>query len=680
MPITEEQILQAQEGQYAAAHDPSPQVRLVAGPGTGKSFAIQERVNWLLERRIAPDTIFVVSFTRASARDLRRRILRYCHDRGQPGVDSVSVSTIHSLALRALRAANLLTYPALPSVMDNWELKNVFDAEFSRASGFRPQQPGAGYTPGRCGEIRGDYEAFCGTGRWVPPSYIPPEPPITQPERNDYSQFHHSRTQVYSCVLPGEIVRQCVENIATGVLDPAKLLGMEHLIVDEYQDLNPADLEFVDHMIGRNVVTFVAGDDDQSIYSFRFATTEGIQSFSDRHPQSSTHTLEDCFRSTTEVLYSAQQLISAFREPRRIDKDIRSLHEFATPPEHGWVGRWTFGTGVAEARAIAASCHQLIATGIPAREIMILISNRPALLSAIKSELENLEIECEPPRADSFIDTRPGRFLHALLRIACNPDDYVSHRLVLGLRPHVGPAACNTIAETVLANYLNFRDLFYAQVPDGLFSGRPLTALNQARELCSSVANWVVEDTLLHRSGELSQIIADVFGQPAAGAWQSEVADLPDDMTLEELRDYFWADTDEQRASILEAVYERLGLEIPEAGLIPDKIRIMTMHGAKGLGAAVVFIPGLEELVIPGARRAPYPGLVLEAARMVYVSITRGAAACILSFAESRFLYGQQRPMARSRYVPHLGGEFHQREAGLTQEEANGIVRSYSNL
>jgi len=680
MPITEDQVLQAQERQYAAAHDRSPQVRLLAGPGTGKSFAIQERVNWLLESGTSPDAIFVVSFTRASARDLGRRILRYCHDRGQPGVDRVSVSTIHSLALRALRAANLLAYPAIPSVMDNWELKDVFDPEFSRASGFRPQQPGVGYTPGRCAEIRRDYEAFCGTGHWVPPNYIPPDPPITQPERNDYSQFHHTRTQVYSCVLPGEIVRQCVENIAVGVLDAAELLGMEHLIVDEYQDLNPADLEFVDHMISRGVVTFVAGDDDQSIYSFRFATTEGIQSFSDRHPQSSTYTLEDCFRSATEVLSSAQQLISVFQEPHRIDKDIRSLHELATPPEHGWVGRWTFRSGVAEARAIAASCHQMIATGIPAREIMILISNRPALLSAIKGELENLEIEFEPPRADSFIDTRPGRFLHALLRIVCNPNDYVAHRLVLGLRPHVGPAACNTIAEAVLANNLNFRDLFYAQVPGGVFSGSSRTALNHARALCSSVANWEVEDTLLQRSDELSQIIEEVFDQEAAWEWQSEVADLPEDMTLEELRDYFWADTDEQRASILEAVIERLELEIPEAGLIPDKIRVMTMHGAKGLGAAVVFIPGLEELIIPGTRRAPYPGLVLEAARMVYVSITRGAAACILSFAESRFLYGQQRPMARSRYVPHLGGPFHDREGGLTQEEADGIVLSYSHL
>lgn len=680
MPITEEQILQAQDIQHTAAHDLSAQVRLVAGPGTGKSFAIQERVHWLLDNSVEPDAIFVVSFTRASARDLRRRVLRYCHDRDQPNVDQVNLSTLHSLALRTLRAANLLTYPALPSVMDNWELENVFDREFSRASGYRAQQPGLGYPPGRCRDIRRDYEAFCGTGQWEPPNYIPPEPQISQPERTDYDQFHHSRTQVYSCVLPGEILRQCIENIAAGVLDPAGLLGIEHLIVDEYQDLNPSDLEFVDYLIDREVVTFVAGDDDQSIYSFRFATTEGIQSFSDRHQQSSTYTLEDCFRSTTDVLSSGQHLISTFQEPHRIEKHIRSLHTTATPPEHGWVGRWRFRSGVREARAIAGSCQRLIEAGIPAAEIMILVSNRPALLSGIKSELESHDVLFEPPRADSFIDTRSGRFLHALLRIACNPDDYVAHRLILGLRPNIGPAACNTIVELVLANKLNYRDLFYTQLPDGVFAGRASTALNHARASCVSVANWESADTLSSRKDEFSQILVDVFGQAASEEWQSEVADLPEDMTLEELRDYFWADTDEQRAALLEWVYERLEIEIPEGGLVPNKVRIMTMHGAKGLGASVVFIPGLEEEVIPGNRRAPYPGLVLEAARLIYVSITRAAAACILSFAGSRFLYGQQRFLTRSRYIPHLGGPFQEREAGLSRDEVDAIVNSYGNL
>jgi superfamily I DNA/RNA helicase len=91
-------------------------------------------------------------------------------------------------------------------------------------------------------------------------------------------------------------------------------------------------------------------------------------------------------------------------------------------------------------------------------------------------------------------------------------------------------------------------------------------------------------------------------------------------MTLAELRAYFATDTDEQQAAILEKVYGRLDLQPPEQGFLPPKVRIMTMHGAKGLEAQVVFVPGLEEDILQ-MKRKPYPGLVLEAARLLYVSI-----------------------------------------------------------
>ena len=70
MAITKQQIRTAEIQQHAAARDPRSRVRLVAGPGTGKSYAIQERVNWLLNGGVAPDNIYIISFTRASALDL----------------------------------------------------------------------------------------------------------------------------------------------------------------------------------------------------------------------------------------------------------------------------------------------------------------------------------------------------------------------------------------------------------------------------------------------------------------------------------------------------------------------------------------------------------------------------------------------------------------------------------
>jgi hypothetical protein len=79
-----------------------------------------------------------------------------------------------------------------------------------------------------------------------PPNYIPPKPPITENERAAFTGFLSRFDQVYSSILPGEIVRECLSNIQAGLIEPAKLTGIKQLIVDEYQDLNPIDLEFID--------------------------------------------------------------------------------------------------------------------------------------------------------------------------------------------------------------------------------------------------------------------------------------------------------------------------------------------------------------------------------------------------------------------------------------------------
>lgn len=679
MSITQEQIQVAQTQQHVAAHDTNSQVRLIAGPGTGKSFAIQERVKWLLDRNIPPDSIFVVSFTRASTLDLLNRIMRYCQRAGRQNVEQINVSTLHSLALRALRAAGLLTYPADPLVMGDWEQKNILDAEFSKVSGYSAKAR-VGYSPGRCKAIRSDYEAFCGTGQWLPPNHIPPDPPITDEERRDYKRFHDPRTQTYSCVLPGEIVRQCVVNMEAGLLNPANLLNIQHFVVDEYQDLNPTDLEFVDRIIENGVNTFVAGDDDQSIYSFRFASPQGIQSFVNRFPQAGDHELRECFRCSSAVLSAAQSLMEHFSEPYRIPKRLTSLYLESEPPVPGIVHRWRFASFRSEARAVAESSSSLIAQGISAKKIMILISNKRALLPTLIQELENANVDYEAPKSDSYFESPSGRFILAMLRIICNSDDYVAHRLILGLRPNIGPATCNGIAESVIANNLNYRDIFYQPLLQGIFNGRELTALNHVRNVCDQISGWSPEETLGEHLDEISAIVTNIFGEQTTLQWQECIDFLPGEVTLEEMNDYLRANTDEQQAALLEAVYERLNIPIPDEGLLPPKVRIMTMHGAKGLSAQVVFIPGLMEVLLPGQLRRPYPGLVLEAARMLYVSITRAQAACILSYSTSRVVYGNHSRQTPSRFAAHLGGVFSIHENGLTNYEVGNISQSVQNL
>ena len=155
-----------------------------------------------------------------------------------------------------------------------------------------------------------------------------------------------------------------------------------------------------------------------------------------------------------------------------------------------------------------------------------------------------------------------------------------------------------------------------------------------------TIDDWGGDDALGERRQELAALLLEARSVTESGDWEALTAALPDDMTLAELRDYLWTDNSEQRHTLVAAVHERLGLDPPVAQPEPG-IRVLTMHGAKGLQAKVVFIPGLEEQVLPGPRRSLRPGLVLEGARLVYVSITRAQAAVILSFAGRRFIAGR---------------------------------------
>lgn len=166
MPIRQQDIDAAVAIQVAAAQDGADQIRLVAGPGTGKSSTIEERVRHLLDSGVDPADIAVVSFTNASVIDLRMRLHSYCNTHGQAGIERVSITTLHSLALRMLRQAGLLAaYPTKPMVLDNWELDEIYDAEFGVDQNIRQVT--------RRREIRAFYEAFWSTGREDAATYRP---------------------------------------------------------------------------------------------------------------------------------------------------------------------------------------------------------------------------------------------------------------------------------------------------------------------------------------------------------------------------------------------------------------------------------------------------------------------------------------------------------------------------
>jgi DNA helicase-2/ATP-dependent DNA helicase PcrA len=186
-------------------------------------------------------------------------------------------------------------------------------------------------------------------------------------------------------------------------------------------------------------VLFVAGDDDQSIYSFRYASPSGIQNFLTGYPTAGQHSLSDCFRCTPIVLQAGQSLIDAFPGPNRIPKTHTSLYHDSNPPVQGISHYWRCRDGVSEARIIAESCRNLIEAGLEPRRILILLSKRKNLWPTIEAELVDADVPYEPPRSVGFLDTPLGRLILSIVRIVGNATDYVAHRELLGILPNLYP-------------------------------------------------------------------------------------------------------------------------------------------------------------------------------------------------------------------------------------------------
>ncbi len=656
--------------QRKAAHESGAPVLLVAGPGSGKSATIEERIAYLISQGVVPAEIFAVSFTNASARDLSDRVQHALTGAGITG--DPSVSTLHALALRSLRRGNLIqTYPSDPQVLDAWEIRRLIDEEYVALYGGGLK---------RTRQIREFHEALISTGVPNPPNYLPPSSAITPAEARSFESFVQRRRQVYACVLPGEIVREAVTHTATGLLDPVSLLSVTHLIVDEFQDLNPVDIQFVDDLIAGGATAFVCGDDDQSIYSFRHGSPKGMQDFPATYVSCASHTLEDCFRCTPAVLDTAQALINAYAMPQRLPKIHRSLYLGAHPPVPGAVHRWRFNGGGPEAAAVAGSCAELISAGIPPEEIMILLSNQAVQAPKLYDALDAANVPYRRAREDSVLDTYDGRLVLAALRVICNPDDYVAQRVLLGLQLGVGTKTCAEIADRALTSNVATVQLFAAQLPSGAFTTRQVNALQAVAGLIATLAPIQDSDLLSQVCASIDAALA-AYAQPGvSNTWAAITAAVPPDITMRELRDHLWSDNDEQQGRILAAVYQRVGQAQPTDTVLAPRVRVMSMHGAKGLSAGVVFIPGLEEELLPGQYAGRSGGGVYEAARLLYVAVTRAKAACVVSYAKRRGVQGTTVTHRPSQFAAHLAGSFTVRTGGLTTTEAGDIAGMWNLL
>ncbi len=269
------------------AADTAPVIHVLAGPGTGKTFAMMRRVARLLEEGVAPERILAVSFTRTAARDLREQLAAL----GVPSANKVQASTLHSLCFSVLGTQQAFAFTQRsPRPLLSYET-DCLEADLAEHFGGKRKTRA----------LLAAYEAAWARLQHEVPGHA--KSATDQKFENELVAW----LRFYQSMLIGELVPLTLDFLKSNPALPA-MPALEHVLVDEYQDLNKADQSLVKLLAGSSAL-LVIGDDNQSIYSFRHANPDGIRTFPSEMLITKAYTIEECRRCPPNIVSISNALI-----------------------------------------------------------------------------------------------------------------------------------------------------------------------------------------------------------------------------------------------------------------------------------------------------------------------------------------------------------------------------------
>jgi DNA helicase II / ATP-dependent DNA helicase PcrA len=566
---------------YAIAADKKNRIRVIAGPGTGKSYAMKRRVARLLEEKVLPKEMLAVTFTRVAAEDLHRELQKL----GVPGCDSLEGQTLHSLAMRILARQHVLQgVGRTPRPLNTFEMKAMYCDIAPHTGGKK-----------KCEQLVDAYEAAWAQSQGDQPGF-----PKTEEEKTfqkvliDWHLFHQS-------MLIGEVIPYLVRYLKE---NPAAKEHTEfrHVLADEYQDLNKAEQTAIAYLSEKAHICIV-GDDDQSIYSFKNAHPEGIREWKTIHAGCAEFAMADCRRCPTTVVEMANSLIANNQQ-----RDGRKLVPIDANGK-GEVQIIQVANSIIEAKWIANKVKALLDGGkVKPCDIIVLVQRKRAarvILDALKAAGAPAKSYYE----ESQLETDEAQTHFAGFKLLLNKNDRVALRYLLGVGSQ------------------NFRATAYAKLRahceetgdspwDALekMSKGTLT-LPQTKPLIKHFEQ--VRDILLY----LDQFKDDV--PKLIDEWLSA-----DNAAISELRELALSVAPDVNDA--GELFGAMMKEITQPDIPPEvkEVRVMSLHKSKGLSSPYVFIAQCVQGVLP---RIPKPGTAKavadaeleEARRLFFVGLTR---------------------------------------------------------
>ena len=642
-------------------------VLVLAGAGTGKTRVLTTRLaHILMQNRANPGEMLAVTFTNKAAGEMKERV---SHLVGRP-VEGWWVGTFHAIGARILRAnAELVGLTPKFTILDADDqvrlIKQLLDVHDIDEKRYPPRA------------ISGIIQ------RWKDRGFLPEKVPTSDAEHGDgkvldlYKDYQ-ARLQTLNAADFGDLLLLCLKLFQE---NPEVLKQYQrrfrYVLVDEYQDTNVAQYLWLRLLAQEHRNVCCVGDDDQSIYSWRGAEVGNILRFEEDFPGARVVRLERNYRSTPHILAAASGLIK-FNEGRlgkTLWTDINEGEKIRVR------GVWD---GEAEARLIGEEIEAYQVKGENLRNMAVLV-RAGFQTREFEERFITLGIPYRVIGGPRFYERQEIRDAVAYLRVVSQPDDDLAfERIVNTPTRGIGKTSLQVIHIYARAERISLtRAITALSETDEL---RP-QARKSLADIMAMFDRWRIQSATQMPAELCKQILED---SGYIDMWQAKKdPDAPG--RLDNLKELVVALEDfETLGAFLEHV--SLVMENEERSDV-DKISIMTLHGAKGLEFATVFLPGWEEGLFPNQRSLDEGGLASleEERRLAYVGITRARVRAMVSFAANRRVYGQWQSQTPSRFVDELpadhidifseSGVYARRDGMLNQTEdpfanIDGVGRS----
>jgi DNA helicase II / ATP-dependent DNA helicase PcrA len=638
------------EQQHAAVTAlPGPSL-VIAGAGSGKTRTLTYRVAYLLEQGIPPDRILLLTFTNKAAREMMRRVAEILGS----DLSNLWGGTFHSIANRILRRhADCVGFRPDFTILDREDakelLKATLDASDIDVKATRFPKPDvlcdifslASNTEKAIRQILEEqYEYFIGL-----------EPEIAGLRRSYAARKRAANVMDFDdlLVLWLKLLEES-SDIATQYQR-----RFQFVLVDEYQDTNRIQSDIIDLLAARHKNVMVVGDDSQSIYSWRGAHFLNILQFPKRYPEAKIYKIETNYRSTPEILALANAAIAPNRD--QFAKRLASGRKSGAKPVLA-----ACGDAGEQASFVAQRALELRDEGVNLNDMAVLYRSHFHALE-LQLELTRRNIPFSITSGIRFFEQAHIKDVAAYLKLISNPTDELSFKRLVRLLPGIGGKSAEKLwgcfaARLQQAGLLAGRD----EAPgaaQALAKTLQACAENVPKKAQVNWAQFTATVAQLERApvrGHTSQMIGVVIEAGYDEYLKENYANYRNRLEdLEQLASFAL-----QFKTIEEFLTQLALLSNVEAEddkpAETEQLRLSTIHQAKGLEFAVVFIIMLCEGLFPSARSLERPESQEEERRLFYVAITRAKNELYLSYPLIRLTagYGGDFMQQPSRFLADL--------------------------